>query len=217
MSTSTRIRHAAVGRICLAIALVLVLSSGVVSAARLQGRIKHDVYASPAKNFRVPVPQGLGMSVSDGYSKDDTSEIGAVSFHDDFGSLSAIHYMCVGPNAVEQLQQADLSVIAKWLPQVAMPTWFLNASPDSRIVHQENGTFENMSVSVAQVEIPGGSPLVTLDASGKSTRMDSLRGLVIFQRGRWETQNSLRPIRWAPTSAHLELALCVAALSGGTA
>jgi len=171
----------------LTFALILVLVCGMASAARLRGHVKQGVYTSPAKNFSVPVPKGLGMRVSDDYTREPTTEFGAVSFHDDFGTVTTIHYMGVAPEAEARLDEIDTSsdMLGKFLPNAAMPMWFANASPQSRIVRQSNATFENMAVSLAHVEIPGGSTMAVLDASGKSKRMDSLRGVITFHRGRF--------------------------------
>jgi hypothetical protein len=165
--------------------LALLLGSDACFARGLEGQVKKGIYTSPAGNFRVPVPQGLGMQVSDGYDKDGRNFIGAVSFHDDFGSLVAIFYMKLEPDQAAKFDQGGLPRLAGWLPAVAMPIWFVPASPESRILHQEDGTFENMPVSLAQVEIPGGSALTTIDPSGRQTRVDSVRGLIIFRRGNY--------------------------------
>ena len=167
-------------------ALTLVLVSAASSAAHLKGRVKHGIYSSPATNFTVPVPSGMGMRINDGYSKEADSEFGAVSFHDDWGTLVAIHYDSVPPEAIPILAQPGQveATLGSWLEMVAMPTWFLNASPESRILHQSAGSFEGMEVIVAQVKIPGGSSMVTLDAAGEH-RLDSTRGLVIFHHGRF--------------------------------
>ena len=94
-----------------------------------------------------------------------------------------IFFMNIGRDRAEQMQNFDDQKFGQWLGAMAMPIWFLNASPDSSILHQAPTTFEGQRASAAQVRIPGGSPLVVLDATGKGKRMDSVRGLVFFVRG----------------------------------
>lgn len=175
--------HAALSAIVFALTLALACPA---AAGRMQGRVKHGVYQSPAMNFTVPVPKGMGTRVSDDFREEGNSRFGAVSFHDDFGNLMAIHYASIPPEAAAKFSDPDgtRSLLDSWLSMFAMPTWFLNASPQSRMLHQSVGSFEGLEVLVAQVEIPGGSPLVVQDSSG-TRRMDSVRGLVIFQRGEY--------------------------------
>jgi len=179
-----RSRHVAT-RILLCLAVLSLLWT-VASAARVKGKVKKGVYNSPARNFTVPVPQGLGMRVSDGFDRDELGYTGAVSFHDDFGSLRAIHYMSLPPDAVAALARPDALEpgLKSWLETVAMPHWFVSAAPGSHLTHEGFGTFEGLGAFFAVVVIPGGSPLVAMDPAGKSKRLDSTRGLVIFPRGR---------------------------------
>lgn len=165
--------------------LVLPFIFTAASAAGLDGKHRKGVYSSPARNFTVPVPSGIGMKVSDAYEKDVAGQFGAVSFHDDFGKLLAIHYMSVPAEAVAALAQPEYldHILQSWLETVAMPTWFLNAAPGSRLTHRDYGSFEDLRALFATVELPGASHLVTMDRTGKQKRLDSTRGLVIFQRG----------------------------------
>lgn len=164
--------------------LTLVMILPAAAGAKLHDKVKNGVYNSPAKNFTVPVPEGMGMQVSDGYGKEDDLSTGAVSFHDDWGTLVGIHYTHVPPEVEATLAQPEgiKSLLDWWLPDFAMPIWFLSASPESRVLHQEFGSFEGLEVLMAQVEIPGGSSLVVQNSSG-TRRLDSVRGLVIFHRG----------------------------------
>jgi len=165
------------------IALTLALAVPA-EAARMQGKVKHGVYQSPSRNFTVPVPQGMGMKVSDGFQKDDQLQMGAVSFHDDWGNLQGIHY-CTVPEQIKgnfaEPAKTEYELV-RWLENFAMPAWFQSASPQSRLLHSEFTKFEGLEVLAAEVEIPGGSALVVQDASG-AHRPDSVRGLVVFRRG----------------------------------
>jgi len=165
------------------VALALALGAPA-EAARMQGKVKAGVYQSPAKNFTVPVPSGMGMKISDGFEKDEKYLIGAVSFHDDWGNLQGIHYCTVPEQIKARLAEPEKteSELVRWLEKFAMPMWFQSVSPQSRLLHSQFTSFEGFEVIVALVEIPGGSALVVQDASG-SHRADSVRGLVVFRRG----------------------------------
>ena len=179
-----RSRRMAIGAmVCI---VLLALASAVAHTASLKGKIKKGVYNSPAGNFTVPLPRGLGMHVSDGYLKEKDGYTGAVSFHDDFGGLVGIHYMSFVPDVTAALAKPGALEpgLKSWLETVAMPTWFVNAAPDSHLTHEAFGTFDGAGAMFAQVEIPGGSHLVTIDPGGKSKKLDSTRGLVVFNRGR---------------------------------
>ena len=168
-------------------AVIFALGSTVAHAASLKGKVKKGVYNSPAGNFTVPLPRGLGTHVSDGYLKDKDGHMGAVSFHDDFGGLIGIHYMSFPPDVTAALAKPGALEpgLKGWLETVAMQTWFVNAAPDSHLTHQAFGTFEGAGAIFAQVEIPGGSHLVTIDPGGKTKKLDSTRGLVVFTRGHY--------------------------------
>jgi len=149
------------------------------------GKVKKGVYYSPEQNFNVPVGRGMfgSMKVDDSYDK---SGAGAVSFHDDFGSNTGIHYMRIPPEVVAKFDAAEHpdQLLSNWLNNLAMPGWFRHASPDSRVLHETAAQFEKMDVLLAVVEIPGGSAMVVMDKSG-NRRQDSRKGLIIFRRGKY--------------------------------
>ena len=170
-----------------AVALLLISLVGMLSAVpggagSLKGKVKKGVYEAPGKIFRVPVPGGIGMRVNDGFEHDpQAGDIGGVSFHDDFGNLKMISYASLPgvPNFPEST--AEYQMLEAFVQQVAMPAWFVPASPKAEILHMARVPFEGKRALLALVSLPGAAPLS--DATGK--RMDSTRGLVTLYRGRW--------------------------------
>jgi hypothetical protein len=177
---TTRGRSARAG-----VCLVACLLGAAVVAGGTKGKVKNHVYYSPENNFNVPVGRGMfgAMKIDDSYDK---SGVGAVSFHDDFGSNTGIHYMRIPPEALAKFDAAAHpdQLLSDWLNNAAMPGWFRHASPDSKVLHETAANFENMEVLLAEVEIPGGSAMVVMDKGG-NRRLDSRRGLIIFRRGKY--------------------------------
>ena len=158
--------------------LVCGLTAGS-AGARTKGKIKKGIYASPAGNFSVPLPEGLGLRVNDRY--DPKEGIGAVSFHDDFGNQKGIHFMRIPADATKALDDPTTrkQALEGFLEQVALPTWFLPASKDTRILHQELIQHDGADAFIGLVSIPGGSTLSLTDSSG-TRRLDSTRGVLIL-------------------------------------
>lgn len=167
---------------CLFLSLSVFFSNAVYAGSA--GKVKHDVYFSPAGNFQVPLPKGIGMKLDDRYDKGEAA--GVVSFHDDFGSLDVIHYIRVPAEFLPKLQtpKSKQDLLQDWLPNFAMPHWFLPASPQGKILRKAKGTFEGMPVVFALVDLPGASTAV-ITSGGQTRRGDSRRGLVIFLKGNW--------------------------------
>jgi hypothetical protein len=126
------------------------------------------------------------MKVSDDYLKDLGA--GAVSFHDDAGNLKSIHYMDVSsPDGTAPDFRDAVSgqeTLKVWFHKVAMPTWFLAASDDSRVLAETVSSFKGTDALLALVEIPHGSHLLVTTA-GKSRRLDSRRGLAVVFRDQY--------------------------------
>jgi hypothetical protein len=116
------------GILCCALAL---LTTEPLHAQRTKGKVKDGVYTSPGKNFSGPVPRGIGMKISDAF--DNKAGLGAVSFHDDFGSLRGVLYARLPNDLVSRLTDRALrkDFLANALKEAAMPTWFLPASPQA--------------------------------------------------------------------------------------
>lgn len=168
----------------LLIALTAVFPTAPASAASLKGKVKKGVYESPAKNFRVPVPAGLGMRVNDGFQRagPEAGDVGAVSFHDDLGALRMITYMSLDRVPAFPDSATECRTLEAFIRDVAMPTWFVPASQESKILEIAPASFEGKRAVLALVSLPGASPLVDAK-TGK--RMDSTRGLITFYHGRW--------------------------------
>lgn len=166
---------------CLLLSLSVIFPD--VSYAGSAGKVKNGVYYSPAGNFQVPLPKGIGMRLNDRYDKGGG---GIVSFHDDFGSLNVIHYVRIPAQYLPKLQtpKAKQDLFQDWLRNFAMPNWFLPASPQGNILREARGTFEGMPVVFALVDLPGASTAL-ITSGGQTRRGDSRRGLVIFLKGSW--------------------------------
>lgn len=166
------------------------LCAGAAFATSLKGKVKNHVYYSPANNFTVAVPSGTvqkRMRVEDNFSSDGGPgglPVGVVSFAGDAGELIGIHFTRMPDKSIARPQSPDTreAALKGWLHEGAMPFWYLRASAQSRIVHEEMGTFEGMPVLLAVVVIPESSALLT---TATQKRMDSRRGLVIFPRGQY--------------------------------
>ena len=167
----------------LAVVSLFVPAMTTIFANSLKGKIKKNVYYSPANNFTVPVPPGMGMKANDAYDK---SGVGAVSFHDDFGAQTGIHYMLVPAEVLPSLASTETreANLKQWLHEGAMKTWFLPAIPKARVIHEEMDTFEGMAVLKAMVALPEGSTTTVMDSQGQR-RLDSYRGLIIFPKGKY--------------------------------
>ena len=162
---------------------IFALVATTIFASSLKGKIKKNVYYSPANNFSVPVPPGMGMRVNDGYDKSGT---GAVSFHDDFGRQMGIHYMPVPAEVLPSLTSPDTreAALKGWLREGAMKTWFLPAIPKARVIHEEMDAFEGILALKAMVSLPEGSTTTVMDSRGQR-RLDSYRELIIFPKGKY--------------------------------
>ena len=171
--------------LALKIPICVLISSLLAGSAwaGIAGKIKKGAYISPAGNFSVPLPTGLGLRVSDGYYKREG--IGAVSFHDDFGGQRGIHFMQIPADVTKALddQATRRNALAGFLEQVALPTWFLHVSKETRILMQESMQLDNMDAVIGLVSIPGGATISIVDSEG-SRPLDSTRGvLALYHEG----------------------------------
>jgi hypothetical protein len=178
MNHSIRVR-----RFLIVLATILAFSTSIASGSSTKGKVKAKTYYSPAQNFSVPVPEFAQLKLAEGQVVDDfdKSKSGFVSFYNLFGAYLAIHYMPIASETVSLLQQPESreKALAGWLQESAMPTWFLRASPNSKIVRQAMTKFEDMGALTALVEIPEGSVLQNM-ATRK--RLDSSKAVVVFPK-----------------------------------
>lgn len=161
---------------------ICVLACGLAAgsaSARTKGKVRKGTYNSPAGNFSVPLPDGLGLRVNDDY--DPKEGVGAVSFHDDFGNQRGIHFMRIPADATHVLENPATrkQALEGFLEQAALPTWFLPFSQDTRILQQEPIQLDGADAFVGLVSIPGGATLTVRDANGVR-RMDSTRGVLVL-------------------------------------
>lgn len=163
-------------RSALAIALLSILAT--VAPATFTSASARD-YRSPLRNFTVPVPSGVGMRTNQQHDR----EGGRVSFHDDFGSLSAVTYLRLPENANELFSdpaRRDLGY-SDFLEVVAMPDMFRPASPNARVLHTEFLGEPGVGREYfAVVDLPQGSPLLNMT---NNRHLDSTRALLIFETG----------------------------------
>ncbi len=136
-------------------------------------------YRSPLGNFTVTVPSGLGMRTNQQHDR----EGGRVSFHDDFGSLSAISYWRPPADHAELISdpaRRDLAY-SNYLHAVVMPDMFRPASASARVLHEEFLGEPGVGREYfAVVDLPEGAAL--MDAR-TGRRLDSVRALLIFETG----------------------------------
>jgi len=161
---------------------VVALSTSFALGASLEGKVKKNVYYSPAGNFSVPLPSDWAGKINVNDSYDKKNGVGAVSFHSDFGMQVGIHYMLLPPEVLTKEQPDWRDALERWLHAFGMQVWFLPVSPKSQVLHEAFISFEGLNALVAEVKIPEGSFMVNM-MTGK--RLDSRRGLVIFQKGRY--------------------------------
>jgi hypothetical protein len=163
-------------RAALTIALLSLVAT--VAATTFTSASARD-YRSPLRNFTVPVPSSIGMRTNQQHDR----EGGRVSFHDDFGSLSAITYLRLPENANQLFSdpaRRDLGY-SDYLDIVAMPDMFRPASPDARVLHTEFlGEPGAGREYFAVVDLPQGSPLFNMT---ENRHLDSTRALLIFETG----------------------------------
>ena len=159
------------------------LACGLANAATV-GKVKKHIYYSPAQNFHVPVPDGLGMKINDAFRKERGA--GFVSFHDDFGQNDGIAYYRI-PTEILLTSKTDDSrreLLQDFLENVVMKNWQSEFSPNCRLIHHTAGTFEEMPAVFALAFLPGGSNTTVIN-QGIARRLDSRRGLILFVKGTW--------------------------------
>ncbi len=159
--------------------LSLTLGAATAPGAKLKGKVKDRVYYPPAQNFSVPLPDLAIMQIADSYQK---AGFGAVSFSSLFGPYLSIHYMLVPPELKAGLAQPESreKSLVSWLQESAMPMWFLQVSPSSKLLYQAMIEFEGAQVLMGLIEIPEGSALTNM---GTGKRLDARRAFVVFPRG----------------------------------
>jgi hypothetical protein len=158
-------------------ALSVALLSAAVTACAAGAPARAEIFRSPLGDFSLPVPSGLGMKTDEGHSE----EGGRVSFHDDFGGLSAVTYWRLPPDRIQVLADpaGRDAAYTRTLHQHVMRTLFTPVSPQASVLHEEFlGEPGPDREYFAVVDLPGGSPLMNVT---EGRRMDSVRSLLIFE------------------------------------
>lgn len=167
------------------VAPLLLLALVVFPAAAqkpAKGKVQKGVYQAPGTTFSVPVPKGFKVL--------DThwSDHGAVSFHDEFGRLVAIHYATAPAElqAAGQEPSTTRESLAAWLRGFALDYWFKAGSPESRILADTLGTFEGMPALFALIDAPGAHTMEVMtmrDGRMQRKREDARRVGILFAKG----------------------------------
>ncbi len=111
---------------------------------------------------------------------------GAVTFLDDKGELYGL--ICT-PNydvlaGADNDFETDAAILRNWFRDATFPLFFARQLPGATIIHEEPGTFDGAPAWFAAMHLPRGSAMFTNDAeTGLPTRLDSIRGVIVFSRG----------------------------------
>jgi hypothetical protein len=163
----------------LALWIVAAGCAGGLGAKR--GNVHRGVYHSPADNFSVPVPRG--HKISEGHHAD----LGAVSFHNDFGgNLGILYAASPAGTAIATESAAGAVSFSAWLNDFVIPSWFIPVSPTSRVLAESDGTFEGMPALFALIDAAGAHALQVItfvDGRMQSGRLNSRRVAVVFRKG----------------------------------
>jgi len=162
--------------------LLLALLATPVDAAPMRGEFSGGLYTAPGQLFTVKSPLGPRPRLVDSFQR----AIGAVSFMDDFGQLFGV--VCtpdldvLAGAAIDV--EVDTAILRNWFREAAFPAFFAGTFPGASILREEPGTFESQPAWIAVLHLPGGAPSARVDrATGRVTRGDSWRGVVVFSRG----------------------------------
>ena len=80
--------------------------------------------------------------------------------------------------------ETSTAILRNWFREAVFPAFFAGTFPGTSILRDEPGEFEGQPAWIAVMHAPGGSPVARIDpATGRKTRGDSLRGIVVFSRG----------------------------------
>lgn len=172
------------GAASLSVALFFSLATAPADAARLAGKFKKGVYTAPNGLFTAKSPLGDRPFINDGFNAE--MGLGSVSFTTDTGKLYGVVF---APNldplaATTADKDTATAILRNWFRDAIFPTVFAGPLPGSTILRDEAGEFEGQPAWLAVVYLPGGSALASYDpATGKSTRENSWRGMVIVRHG----------------------------------
>jgi hypothetical protein len=164
------------------ITAVAAAAAALPAAALERGRFTAGVYTAPGQLFTVKSPLGPGTLVIDSFDR----SAGAVTFLDESGHLFGV--VCTPSFDVlagaDNDLETDLAILRNWFRDATFPLFFERQLPGAAIVQEGPGTFEGGPAWIGVLHLPHGSAMVRADPdTGKPTRLDSWRGLVVFTRG----------------------------------
>ena len=164
-----------------AAALACTLAAGPIFAIE-QGAFEAGLYTAPGQLFTVKSPLGPSPILVDSFDE----QTGAVTFLDDTGELYGL--ICT-PNydvlaGADNDFETDAAILRNWFRDATFPLFFARQLPGATIIHEEPGTFDGAPAWFAVMHLPRGSAMFRNDAeTGLPTRLDSIRGVVVFSRG----------------------------------
>ena len=148
-----------------------------------QGAFEAGTYTAPGELFTVKSPLGPSPILVDSFDE----LTGAVTFLDETGELYGL--ICT-PNfdvlaGADNDFETDAAILRNWFHDATFPLFFARQLPGATIIHEEPGTFDGSPAWFAVMHLPRGSAMFRNDAeTGLPTRLDSIRGVVVFSRGR---------------------------------
>lgn len=161
----------------------------LASCSSLKGDQSGGRYTAPDGLFSLPVPAlSMGAVTEDkcGTSPQTKLVTGSVSFHDDFGHVSAIQYERIPADLGQKLSDpaSATGALRGYMSDVALAE-IKEFSPQAHIVYQEPVSLpDGVPAWFAVIEIPEGSPMVAMSAENpKGKRLDSTRGFLALCHG----------------------------------
>jgi hypothetical protein len=165
-----------------AAALLLALGAMPVQAALVRGDFSDGLYTAPGQLFTVRSPLGSSPRLVDGFDR----SVGSVTFMDHEGELFGVictpdlDILAGADNDFETSQ----AILRNWFREAAFQSFFAGVVPDAEVLREEPGEFEGQPAWIAVMRLPGAAPSARYDeATGRVTRGDSWRGVVVISRG----------------------------------
>jgi hypothetical protein len=149
------------------------------SYSDISGSFVGGKYTSPTGDFTCEFPNRniAGDTLKDTFDQNS----GRVVFFDDFGTLLSVDYIDNGQLSVFGDPDEEKSYLEEALASL-MQSMFVPASPTSSISYKEFLNNKNQVILYAVINFPKGS---TLADSKTGERLDALRGVFIFNKGKY--------------------------------
>ena len=165
-----------------AAALLLAFGAMPVQAALVRGNFSGGLYTAPGQLFTVRSPLGSSPRLVDGFDR----SVGSVTFMDHEGELFGV--VCTPDLDILAGADNDLetsqAILRNWFREAAFRSFFAGTVPDAEVLREEPGEFEGQPAWIAVLHLPGVAPSARYDeATGRMTRGDSWRGIVVISRG----------------------------------